>query len=269
MIPSGGEAVAVARQVAAEAGELLQRIRAEGPLSTSLKNGHELVTSADLRSDELIRRSLATRYPEHRIVTEETWDGWHPGLFDGPVWIADPLDGTVNYAHGHPYWSVSLAFAVDGEVRAGAVCGPAMGQMFTAVRGGGAWLGDQPLRVGAPASLAEALVGTGFPHDRSEVGGAVERIRRLVTHCRDVRRMGSPALDICWVGAGMLDAHCESLAPWDLAAAALVATEAGASRTAIEPQPFPLPPDLACAGFLVAAPTIFGGLTALLSGQRP
>lgn len=254
-----------AGRLACAAGELIRRLRTDGPVRAAMKRGHELVTEADLRSEELIRTAIRTEFPTHRMVSEESWDGWKDDLFAGPVWIVDPLDGTVNYAHGHPYVSVSVAFAVDGVVLAGAVYGPFLGQLFQAVRGRGATLNGRPISVAAPSSLREALVGTGFPHDRSDLDGPMDRLRRLLAGCRDVRRTGSPALDIASVGAGFLDAHTESLAPWDVAAAGLVATEAGARRGNLLPEPFPVQGDLAGTGFVVAAPSIYPQLVELLS----
>jgi myo-inositol-1(or 4)-monophosphatase len=255
---------ALACHAVVEAGSLLVSLR-DGPLEARLKDGHELVTRADLESDRLVRQLIGRHFPGHRVVSEESWDGWSEGLFDGPTWIVDPLDGTVNYTHGHPYCAVSVAFAVDGEVLAGAVHGPFVYQTFEAKRGGGARLNGEAVAVASPASLAEAVVGTGFPHDRSRMDEPVRRVAALLEACRDIRRMGSPTLDISWVGAGMLDAHTESLGPWDVAAAGLIATEAGARRGTLRPQTFPCPPDLASADFIAAAPAIFDELVTLLT----
>lgn len=250
---------------ARDAGALVRRMRELGSVEAHLKDGHELVTQADLASDHLIRTLIQDRFPGHSVISEESWDGWQEGMFDGPVWVVDPLDGTVNYALGQVYCSVSVAFALDGVVLAGAVVGPFLGQAFKAVKAGGARLNGRPLAVSHPAFLREAVVGTGFPHRRDALDEVIERVRRLLASCRDLRRTASPALDICWVGAGMLDAHTESLAPWDVAAAGLIATEAGAQRATLLPQPFPLPLDLASAGYLVAAPSIFEDLVELLT----
>lgn len=132
-----------------EAGSLLVTLR-DGPLDARLKDGHELVTRADLESDRLVRQLIGGHFPRHRVVSEESWDGWSEELLDGPTWIVDPLDGTVNYTHGHPYCAVSVAFAVDGEVLAAAVHGPLVHQTFDAKRGGGARLNGEAVAVASP-----------------------------------------------------------------------------------------------------------------------
>jgi myo-inositol-1(or 4)-monophosphatase len=247
------------------AGDLLRRLREEGKTTVELKHGYEVMTSADLRADELIRQAIKERFPEHRVLSEETWDGWRDGMLDGPVWVVDPLDGSVNFVHGHPAVAVSIALAVDGVVEVGAVFAPFFDQLFTARRGDGAQLNGRVITVGKPTCLGDALVSTGFPHDRSAIHPVIERVRRLVGSCRDIRRLGSPAIDICWVAAGIHDAHTESLAPWDVAAAGLIAVEAGALRTNLLQEVAPFPADLAGSGVMFAAPTIFDELKQLLS----
>ncbi|WP_328473430.1 inositol monophosphatase family protein [Streptomyces sp. NBC_00448] len=260
-------AAVLAERAARAAGGLLRRLRGTQAARGRPKDGHEIVTDADLRADALIRDVLAARFPAHRMVSEETWDGWREGMFDGPVWVVDPMDGSTNFAHDYPYVSVSVAFAVDGVVRAGAVHAPFLGQTFTAVKGGGARCNGSRLAVADTSVLGDALVGTGFPHRREELDAVLERVRRLLLNCRDVRRAGSPALDISLVATGMLDAHTESLAPWDVAAAGLIATEAGARRGNLLPEPFPLPPDLSGTGVVVAAPGVYDALWELLAAE--
>jgi myo-inositol-1(or 4)-monophosphatase len=259
------QAAIVAERASRAAGGLLRRLAGTPAATGRPKGGHEIVTDADLRADALIRDVLGARFPAHRVVSEETWNGWQDGMFDGPVWVVDPMDGSANFAHGYPYVSVAVAFAVDGVVRAGAVHAPFLDRTFTAIRGRGARCNGHRMAVAKTLSLSDALVSTGFPHRRGQVDAVLERVRRLVLNCRDVRRAGSPALDICLVAAGMLDAHTESLAPWDVAAAALVATEAGARRGNLLPEPFPLAPDLSGTGIVVAAPGVYEALWELLA----
>jgi myo-inositol-1(or 4)-monophosphatase len=140
-------------------------------------------------------------------------------------------------------------------------------EMKAFILGAGATCNGHPVRVSEVSELRRALIGTGFPHDRSNVTPAIERVRRLVTECLDIRRAGSPALDIAWVAAGRLDAHSESLAPWDIAAAGLIATEAGAVRGNLWPAVSSLPPLLRGEGFIVATPGIFEQLYKLLISQ--
>jgi myo-inositol-1(or 4)-monophosphatase len=192
------------------------------------------VTTADLFSDGIIRKHLSARFPQHRFLSEEAIEEHAPD-FAGPVWIVDPLDGTANYAHDHPCVAISIALAIDGEPCVGVVHAPFLGETYTATRGGGAWCNGRAIRVSDVSDLKRALIGTGFPHIRDDLDFPMTRIRRLLTQCQDIRRSGSPALDICWVAAGKLDAHTESLAPWDIAAAALIATEADARRGNLKP----------------------------------
>ena len=227
------------------------------------KAGTELVTSADLRSDQMIREHLTNRFPDHRFLSEEAAvDGEFD--FSGPVWIIDPIDGTANYAHGNPYVSISVALALDGEPQVGVVHAPFLQETYAAARGGGSTCNGRPIHVSYVSNLSDALVGTGFPHVRSDLEQSLGRVRRLLTRCLDVRRTGSPALDISWVAAGRLDAHCESLAPWDIAAAGLIATEAGAVRGNLAVGDPSIPPELRGEEFIVATPEIFDSLCELL-----
>ena len=142
-----------------------------------------------------------------------------------------------------------------------------MHETYAAIRGSGATCNGRPIWVSDVSELRRALVGTGFPHDRSDVTPAIERVRRLITNCQDIRRAGSPALDIAWVAAGRLDAHSESLAPWDVAAAGLIATEAGAVRGNLLQTESSLPPALRGEDFIVATPEIYEPLYKLLSAR--
>lgn len=258
------EAIAAAHY----AGEFIAALSRDRTFEVRRKQGSELVTTADLRSDELIRHHLGSSFPDHRFLSEEVF---REGDFDftGPVWIIDPVDGTSNYAHGHPYVSISVALAIDGEPQVGVVHAPFVRETFTATNGGGATCNGVPIRVSEVTELRSALIGTGFPHIRTDLDVAMTRVRKLLTACQDVRRAGSPALDVCYVAAGRLDAHCESLAPWDIAAAGLIATEAGALRGNLLPGNQALPPALRGEEFIVAAPGIFDALSRLLATSAP
>ena len=203
----------------------------------------------------------------HRFLSEEVAVR---GKFDfgGPVWVIDPIDGTSNYAHGHPYVSVSAALVIDGKPRLGVVHAPFLRETFTAVLGEGAQLNGKAIHVSSASELRSSLIGTGFPHDRSHLGTSMRRIERLLITCQDIRRAGSPALDISWVAAGRLDGHCESLAPWDIAAAGLIATEAGAVRGNLLPGKSGWPPLLRGEEFIVATPGIFDSLCELLKTSQ-
>ena len=188
LAPFLDEAVAAATK----AGELIVALSRERSFEVRAKAGAEIVTTADLRSDELIRRHLGGKFPQHRFLSEEVVEQGAPD-FAGPMWIIDPIDGTANYAHGHPYVSISIALAIDGEPCVGVVHAPFLGETFTAIRGTGAALNGRPIRVSAVTDLKRALIGTGFPHIRTDLDVAMTRVRRLLTECQDVRRSGSPA----------------------------------------------------------------------------
>lgn len=254
-----------AQQIARLAGAEIQTVRSLGEVQLSRKRFDELVTSADLASDRLIRAAIGSRYPQHRILTEETMTGSIEDIdFDGPLWIVDPLDGTVNFAYGLPLFAVSIAFAWDGLVQAGAVYVPDLDLMYAAARDMGATCNGAAIHVGNPGSLVESLVSTGLPYDRSRTEAAIARAAKLSRHCRDIRRQGAAALDICFVASGRLDAHVETLAPWDFAAAGLIAREAGAALAHVGDVPAGRPAELYGEEVVFAAPSIADGLLRLL-----
>ena len=170
-------------------------------------------------------------FPSHQILAEEG------GGEDGGdcQWYIDPLDGTVNYAHGVPFFCVSIAYAVGGELTLAAVYDPMRRELFSAERGGGAWLNDRKLAVRPQSELDRSLLVTGFPYDiRQTPANNLDYFGRFATLSQGVRRLGSAALDLCYVAAGRFDGYWElSLKPWDLAAGALIAREAGAAVTSI------------------------------------
>jgi myo-inositol-1(or 4)-monophosphatase len=255
-----------ALEAATRAGDPIVTLSRDRSFEVRSKTGAEIVTSADLLSDQIIREHLSSRFPQHRFLSEEAVEDRSTD-FAGPVWIVDPIDGTANYAHGHPCVAISIALAIDGEPCVGVVHTPFLGETYTATRGGGAWCNGRAIRVSEVSDLKRALIGTGFPHIRDNLDGAMTRVRRLLTQCQDIRRSGSPALDICWVAAGKLDAHTESLAPWDIAAATLIATEAGAQWTNLLPGDPSLPQALRGDGFLVSTPGIFDAIRVLLTAD--
>jgi myo-inositol-1(or 4)-monophosphatase len=198
----------------------------------------DLVTEHDLASEQLIRRVLAERAPGIAIVGEETGTGDAADLATAPDlrWLVDPIDGTVNFAHGLPMWTVSIALEDPAGPVVGVVVAPVLGWRFWATRGGGAWSGSpgapERLATSACASLDHALLATGFPYDRATNPdnnfAEFLHFKRTAT----VRRIGCASLDLCMVACGWLDGYWERrLAPWDLAAGALVVAEAGGRVT--------------------------------------
>ena len=223
----------VARTVALEAAELAARRRREGvEVAASKSSPVDVVTLADRETEALIRSRLAELRPGDGFFGEES--GAETGT-TGLTWVVDPIDGTVNYLYGIPHYAVSIA-VVEGEpdplswtARAACVVNPATGELFTAAAGEGARLGETELRVREPVELSQALIGTGFAYSSETRALQGELIARLLPRVRDIRRQGTASLDLCFVAAGRLDAYFErTLSPWDHAAGALIAREAGA-----------------------------------------
>jgi myo-inositol-1(or 4)-monophosphatase len=195
------------------------------------KGAIDLVTNVDVAVERMFRELIASRFPDHQVLGEEL--GGAGATPSGPCWVFDPIDGTTNYAHGLPIFCASLALEIDGAADVAAVYDPNRRELFTAERGGGAFLNGAPMRVSTARQLLDALLVTGFPYD---VHGRVDEIVGLfgafVGHARAVRRLGSAALDLCYVAAGRLDGFWESdLKPWDVAAGALIVSEAGGRVT--------------------------------------
>jgi myo-inositol-1(or 4)-monophosphatase len=228
--------LALARSVAEEAAALIRLRRADGVAVADVKSSPvDVVTEVDREAEALIRRRLAEARPDDGFLGEES--GAAEGS-SGLTWVVDPIDGTVNFLYGIPHYAVSIA-VVEGEpdpqrwrALAGCVVNAGTGEVFEATAGGGAFLDGVPLTVAEPVELSQALVATGFAYDagvRAEQGALVAS---LVSRVRDIRRMGTASLDFCAVAAGRMDAYVErTLKPWDHAAGALIAAEAGALVT--------------------------------------
>lgn len=255
-------AIALAR----EAGTLITRERREADLSHAYKGGTELVTNADLAADKLISDAIRARFPGHVIISEESApDTSDVQTLNKPLWIVDPIDGTVNYAHGHLQSAVSIAHVCDGKVVLGVVYNPFVDELFHARRGGGAFLNDKPIQVSGLTELRKALVATGFPYIKENLEPQIARLGAVLHQCADIRRLGSAALDICWVAAGRLDGYYENLSLWDFAAARLVALEAGAHCGHFSPLPEGADPQFHCKDLLITTPALFAPLHALLN----
>lgn len=253
------------------AGEILIERRASGN-SQPISDGPEgLVTIADLDSEAAIRGAILAAFPGHKILSEE--DLKHRTLrsyalpaedYLGDLWIVDPLDGTANYARGSARVAVSIAYARDGVVEAGAVHAPFLGTTYSSTRGNGASYQDSQIPPRRPVALEEAIVGTGLAHGRDDRPAEAQRFGRLIRSSRDIRRTGCPSLDICDVATGVLDAHTEDLAAWDIAAASLIAREAHAEVHHLRARPETCPSDLFGLGFLIGAPAVAQALARVL-----
>jgi myo-inositol-1(or 4)-monophosphatase len=252
MPPHPGDLLALAVATARAAAELVAGGRATAGRDVAMKSSPvDVVTAVDRASEELIVGRLLAARPDDAILAEE--GGSRPGT-TGVRWLVDPIDGTVNFLYGLPAYAVSIAAEVAGRVRAGAVLNVASGELFSATEGGGAHLttreSAEPVRLAgsSPAALEHTLVATGFGYrveDRRAQGAVVAR---LLPEVRDIRRYGSSALDLCSAAAGRVDAYYElHLNPWDHAAGALVAAEAGLVVTGLGGRPFADPMAIAVA----------------------
>lgn len=247
-----------AEQLALKAGDLIRRERDQNTLRTDLKQQTELVTHADVMADEFITGAIREQFPDHRILSEETMpDLSQAEELDTPLWIVDPIDGTVNYAYGHPQVAVSIAYAEKGRVQAGVVHTPFSGETFRATRGEGATLNGDPIQHSGATVPRDALFATGFPYTKDNLEPLVRRLDAMIHQCRDLRRIGSAALDICWVACGRLDIYYENVSPWDFAAARLIALEAGATAGHFGEVPEGYPADLYGRDILISAPAVW------------
>ena len=235
------ELLDIARTVAEEAGALAARLRAEGVEVAATKSSPiDIVTAADRATEELIRGRLADLRPGDGFLGEESGAA---GSASGLTWVVDPIDGTVNYLYGLPNWSVSVA-VVEGDpdpatwtALAGAVHAPALGELYTASAGGGAFLGGTRLRVREAVPLDRALVATGFHYTQDIRTNQARVAQPLLARVRDLRRAGGAAIDLAYIAAGRLDAYFEQgLNPWDQAAGALLVQEAGGVVQGIDQQ---------------------------------
>jgi myo-inositol-1(or 4)-monophosphatase len=208
-----------------EAGRLL-RDRSLTEFTVSHKGIVNLVTEVDLAAEELIVGRLRRAFPSHAILAEER----HNGLESGAIkWVIDPLDGTTNYAHSYPVYSVSIGLEIAGEVEWGAVLDPVRDELYEARRGHGARCNGHPLCVSAVQSLDGSLLATGFPYDvRTSSLNNLSNFCAFAVRTHGIRRSGSAAIDLCHVAAGRLDGFWElKLNPWDCAAGYLMVREAG------------------------------------------
>jgi myo-inositol-1(or 4)-monophosphatase len=229
----------IARDVALQAGALARLRRSEGvAVAASKSSPVDIVTEADRETEALIRALLAEARPNDGFFGEESDAS---SSSSGLHWIVDPIDGTVNFLYGIPHYAVSIA-VVEGEpdpltwtAKAACVVNPASGEVFTAHEGGGAYLGTQRIAVAESVELSQALVATGFAYNAEMRGRQGAVVAQLLPEVRDIRRQGTASLDLCFVASGRLNAYFErTLSPWDHAAGALIAREAGARVSGLD-----------------------------------
>ena len=250
----------VTAQAVKEAGRILRRLFGRAN-SMMKKGGIELVTEADLQAEKTILDLIHHHFPDDTILAEET--GMHQQDV-GRTWLVDPLDGTVNFAHGFPFFAVSIALEVEGQVVLGVVSNPCMEEHFEAVRGTGAFLNKEPIRVSNTKNLADSLLATGFAYDiRDRQKQIMDRLGRMVLAAQGVRRPGAASLDLCYVAAGRLDGFWEEgLKPWDTAAGMIILQEAGGKLSSFEGESYS--PYLSTV--LAANPLIHEAMRKLLRG---
>ncbi|MBS1137471.1 MAG: inositol monophosphatase family protein [Proteobacteria bacterium] len=219
-------ALNIAIKAARRAGQIINRASLDLDLvKVSSKRHNDFVTEIDKAAEAAIIGVIRDAYPEHAILAEESG----PSGESEYRWIIDPLDGTTNFIHGFPQYAVSIALAHKGVLTQAVIYDPTRNELFTASRGRGAFLNDRRLRVGNRVRLEEALIGTGFPYRVFEhMDAYLGMFRELMQKTAGIRRPGSASLDLAYVAAGRFDGFWEiGLAPWDLAAGALLITEAG------------------------------------------
>ena len=224
----------VAEKAARRGGDVLAEWA--GRFTVSEKSPANLVTEADHASQEAIFDCIREHFPEHGFLGEEGLSR----IGDDPRWrwVIDPLDGTSNYVHGFPYYAVSIALERDGELFAGTIFDPNRDEIFSAIQGGGVTLNGEQIRPSRAEKLSEALVMASLPIAAGPDDPAVQRLLRIMTHAQHVQRTGSAALNLAYVATGRIDAFWStSLKPWDVAAGALLVTEAGGRVTCIDGSP--------------------------------
>ena len=253
-MPDPRELLALAVIAAEDAAELLRTSRPDPDAIGTKSSGSDLVTDRDRAAEARIVDRILDARPEDGVLGEE--GGERTGT-SGVRWVIDPLDGTTNYVYGYPAYGVSIAAEADGQAVAGVVVAVVSRERYTAALGHGAHRDDRPIRVSAAQDLSVALLGTGFSYDAATRGRQAAALTAVLPAVRDIRRSGSAALDLCAVASGRLDGFWErGLSPWDRAAGALIAAEAGA-RVAPLGRAEPMT-------ILAAPPGLYGALEALL-----
>jgi len=215
-------------KAARKAGNVINRAARDlDQIKVETKRRNDFVTEVDRAAEAAVIEVLREAYPNHAILAEES--GVSKGSQGDFVWIIDPLDGTTNFIHGMPHYAVSIGLQVKGVMQQGVIYDPVKNELFTATRGGGAFLNDKRIRVSSRDRMAEALIGTGFPfRDNSFLERYLAMFKAVTMNCTGVRRPGAAALDLAYVAAGRFDGFWEiGLAPWDIAAGSLLVLEAG------------------------------------------
>ncbi|MDA1185602.1 MAG: inositol monophosphatase family protein [Acidobacteria bacterium] len=257
--------LSTAIEIVTRAGEI-QLERRESGFNISKKAENDLVTEVDLECERMCRAVLAERFPDHDILAEELGGGTTGALASRWRWVFDPIDGTTNYAHGLPVFCSSLGLEIDGRTAVGAIYDPSRRELFTAERGKGAYLNGEALAVSDVGGLRDSLLVTGFPYDiHRHADDLVALFGAFLGKAQAVRRLGSAALDLCYVASGRFDGFWEQhLKPWDVCAGALIVEEAGGRITGTDGSPF----DIAAAHLLASNGRIHDGMLTVIRECR-
>ncbi len=222
---------------AARAAGETQKKRLRTDYSVEFKGETNLVTEVDRQCEELIVGEIRKEFPNSNMLAEESsYESFESSL----KWIIDPQDGTTNYAHGFPWFCVSIALEIEGDVALGVIYNPLMDELFTAIKGEGARLNGEGIHVSANRPMRNCLLATGFPYDKTRDNeNNFESFFEFQLSARGIRRAGSAALDLAYVAAGRLDGYWErKINPWDVAAGALLVAEAGGKVTDFTGRPY-------------------------------
>ncbi len=266
--PALGEILRATAMAALAAGRVLRSLY-DKPHRITHKGTIDLVTEADVASEQTVLAMLREAGGGIGFLAEESHSSYED-LPHGPVWVIDPLDGTTNFAHGFPFFAVSIAYAEGTASKVGVVYAPMQDELFCACQGGGAWLNGSPMHVSGTSSLQDSLLATGFPYAiEQEVEGVMAPLTRLVTRCQGVRRAGAAALDLAYLACGRTDGFWEiNLKPWDTAAAMLLVSEAGGRLTTYDGKGYtPYVPEVVASNGKIHAELV-GQLADFTRGER-
>lgn len=254
---------AIAVEAARQAGKLLRENFRHGHRFELKSNFRDLVTEFDRRAEEIIVSVIQQHFPQHSILTEE--GSVRPTNTSPYQWIIDPLDGTTNFAHGFPFFAVSIAVYREDEALVGVVYNPIHDELFVGEAGHGAYCNGQPMRVSQTETLQESLVMTGFPYDERLIPQHLAWWERFARKAQTLRRLGSSALALAYLAAGRADGYWElDLKPWDMAAAVLMVREAGGTVTDLRGRPL----DLFAGEVLATNGKIHDAMIKILQGER-
>ncbi len=263
------EILEFALETARKAGQLLCDLYHQQHSLRLKSSDIDVVTEADIASERLIVEAIRTRFPDHRILSEEGLGNWQAEPGDTRwLWLVDPLDGTVNYAHGYPFWGVSLALAEHGRVVTAATYDPLRDEIFWAERHQGAWCDEQRMSISNVTQLRDALVATGFAYKRATLAdNNLAEFSAVMPRVQGVRRAGAAVLDLAHLAGGRLDGYWEMhLKPWDWAAGWLLIEEAGGTVTDRHGKTW----SLGTADIVASNGSLHAGLLKLLQGaHRP